>query len=256
MALAPWKVRVTADGSGTLDAVHATIELVDRAGTPQGPWAWFTPASLVETAGAVTEWSDVSGNNRHLDNVSGSGTLAIEPNAIDGHGALKIDGFLSVNIGKTLDPFRFEDGITEFVVIENDRGFFQTMLVFDGSITGYEINLSSDYQTWDAPAGFATLAGEDPAYTGGNAALMAIAGNGYVGLFRNGAAYNPADPGIYGAPVVVTHGDYSTVPDLSTIFVNPANQWVAEWIVFDRQLSESEQAPWWSYLSGKYPSLF
>jgi len=31
MALAPWKVRLTADGSGTLGAVHATIELVDRA---------------------------------------------------------------------------------------------------------------------------------------------------------------------------------------------------------------------------------
>lgn len=31
MALAPWRIRVTADGTGTLDAVHATIELVDRA---------------------------------------------------------------------------------------------------------------------------------------------------------------------------------------------------------------------------------
>lgn len=37
MALAPWKVRITADGSGTLDAVHATVELVDRA-SPDGLW--------------------------------------------------------------------------------------------------------------------------------------------------------------------------------------------------------------------------
>jgi len=48
MALAPWKVRLTADGSGTLGAVHATIELVDRAvGTlvplaPSGTQGWTT----------------------------------------------------------------------------------------------------------------------------------------------------------------------------------------------------------------------
>ena len=31
MALAPWKIRVTADGSGTLEEVRVRIELVDYA---------------------------------------------------------------------------------------------------------------------------------------------------------------------------------------------------------------------------------
>jgi hypothetical protein len=37
MALAPWKVRVTADGSGTLDTVLVRIELIDPAAVQPEP---------------------------------------------------------------------------------------------------------------------------------------------------------------------------------------------------------------------------
>jgi hypothetical protein len=37
MALAPWKVRLTADGSGTLDEVRVRIELVDPVAVQTEP---------------------------------------------------------------------------------------------------------------------------------------------------------------------------------------------------------------------------
>ena len=68
MALAPWKIRVTADGAGTLDAVHATIELVDRAANLcPNPWAWFHPDDRTGATGdLITYHADRSGNGRHL----------------------------------------------------------------------------------------------------------------------------------------------------------------------------------------------
>jgi len=55
MALAPWKVRLTADGSGTLGAVHATIELVDRAKLELGVLI-SGEAGIQNFAGTTSTW--------------------------------------------------------------------------------------------------------------------------------------------------------------------------------------------------------
>lgn len=69
MVLQPFRVRVTADGSGTLAEVRATFELVDRAGTAE-PWAHFEPANLASYANGdpVTLWTDTTSNGRDLVN--------------------------------------------------------------------------------------------------------------------------------------------------------------------------------------------
>jgi hypothetical protein len=88
MALAPWKVRVTADGSGALAAVHTTIELVDRAELPLG-WAiggeeyWWTGSNFEDPAGVfaldgsrLTTWlpaDDTSDESESLTYVVGDG---------------------------------------------------------------------------------------------------------------------------------------------------------------------------------------
>lgn len=53
-AAAPFKVRVTGDTSGTLDAVHVTVELVDRAAPPDDVPALL--ATRTPTSGDVIGW--------------------------------------------------------------------------------------------------------------------------------------------------------------------------------------------------------
>ena len=104
MALAPWKVRVTADGAGTLAAVHATVELVDRAtGAPEcdlppSPWQHFEPESVdaIYTDGDPAFWPDTSGNGRDIDGVQVRtfGTPGVpapyRPNLLNGYGGIAL----------------------------------------------------------------------------------------------------------------------------------------------------------------------
>ena len=69
MPQAPWKIRISADGNGTLAAVHTTIELVDRASAPcLAPWAWYRNDDLTgfSAGDPVTQWNDRMPGARHL----------------------------------------------------------------------------------------------------------------------------------------------------------------------------------------------
>jgi len=88
MPQSPWKVRITADGAGTLGAVHATVELVDRASFKAG-WAiggkefWFQGANTEDPGGLfaldgarLTSWlpaDDTSDESESLTYVVGDG---------------------------------------------------------------------------------------------------------------------------------------------------------------------------------------
>lgn len=87
MTQQPWKVRLTADSTGTLDAVHATVELVDRAALALGePWAHYEPASLsgYNNGDPITLWADTTSNGRDLTNTDGTDEPTLFANALNG----------------------------------------------------------------------------------------------------------------------------------------------------------------------------
>lgn len=81
MSLLPFRLRVTADGVGTLGEVRVRAELVNRAElaaddpAPPAPWAWFRADDLSGTFDEATVWPDRVGS-RDIDNgMDGSHTL-------------------------------------------------------------------------------------------------------------------------------------------------------------------------------------
>ncbi len=266
--LAPWKVRVTADGAGTLDAVHATIELVDRARLDVAwPWVWHRGDDLVDP---TVLWVDRTGNGRDLIETTNSDELVIDTDAIDGHNALGTTSTSRMTVGgldtATYDRYVFANGLTYVIVMETrsagtrdatlvmedpDRMFFssidfdwdpdipqQFFLGQDTSEVGYEDDLGGVWPVWSALV-FRRPVGTAPtAYVNGSE----MAGRKDADLSN--------DP-----PASAWHG----------LRVYTTEQSIAEFIVFDGDYDPAvDVLPFGpdgeqtinAYLANRYPSLF
>ena len=269
MALAPWKVRVTADGSSTLGAVHATVELVNRAvGTFVWPWAWFRDDTIV--GDPVTDWNDRTPNERHLTLLSGSGSgTIIQTAGPDGTTAVDSDITTAPFNGRSLshiaDTYTFTAGFTLVIVLRTpstadrfNQQFFTAdgrgWAEFDWFPTIPEIILLSHATFPDLAAYYEEdLGGSFPVWT----AVVAVMQNGQEpSVFANAAEMSP-----------VVEKASLTEPVRAAEFgvkLSRSGEAIAEMIVFDGVYDPAtDPAPFGDegsmtineYLAGRYPSL-
>lgn len=270
MALAPWKVRVTADGAGTLAAVHTTIELVDRAPNLAGipPWAWYRGDTLQTSGDTVTSWQDLMPGARHLV-PAGSGNSHRSITTIDGHDGITGPATgLAHALQADYDDYYFVDGVTIVAVCKEPDDYLQMIVgVTTGSgAVGFENLMYPTFQAWYSPTGGGELFGADPRVDGSPLSFTAWAGPVEIqGMQVYGTAWN--DTSAFGEDNPWP-GPWSGISMSRWLLLRAylPDSWIAEYIVFDQVLDPdvdvvdfgaggSGFATINQYLSSRYPSL-
>ena len=278
MALQPFKVRLTGDGSGTLDAVHATIELVDRAAPSLDPWAWFRADDLTgytdqQPFPIDAEWYDRTGNGRNLiltDRTTVSLTnrrrMLWVASAVDGHPGVTLEGAVASSVRdiwrSDFTAVGMPDGYTHFVVRKAPDWSVSCIVSpsaspFQGQELIWEPGFYQSFQDGGTnPNVRPYIDGHDPDVDDGAVwqASMGAAGADSTILGYDGGGWS--DGSAFGS-VVVGDATYFSGATFATMVVSIGSDLdtLAEWIVFDRFLAGTELAYWWSYLKVRYPSV-
>lgn len=204
-----------------------------------GLWLHFDASQIqAENGEVLTIWPDISGNDRHFDYVRGDPTLAVD--ALNGKPAVRLDGddrmAITPNLGNTYTILT----ISQLEGTQNDR----LISSFDVNwLLGYNNNFRDVFH----PNGWATPSYGEPADTDPHLYTATSTGSSDVRFFADGldktwysnrnSSVNRLQIGAYRESDDMSKGD------------------VAEIIVYDRVLDESERLSVEGYLASKYRLL-
>lgn len=240
MALSPFRVRLTADGAGTLDAVHATIELVDQAEL-LAPWAWFRGDNVETSGSSVTGRLDIAGGCGTLPLTAGTPQVAT---GLNGQQAVSYADS-SEFIRTSTDSPSGAAGITVAIVHAGlpANSFFQVTMRREDVFDDQSIEVSSNYLD-----GYTSTVGT---YLTGT--IDATVPQLLVVRLRDGAA----DCHINNVEVLSATGNFDPaniirVELFAGIFSDSPGFNELETAIFDQALDQAGMDTWWSYAQARY----